>query len=117
MDCSECQHHYSQNGKCIENKNNCLYYLEEPRGKMLRTNFSFTILADAETPVIKPGAIINIEENGRTIGLKVIRINWINLDTMTCNIEAFYHKPFCCFESTHKENKNIQQGGKKYGDV
>ncbi|WP_270551950.1 MULTISPECIES: hypothetical protein [Dorea] len=91
MDCSECQHHYSQNGKCIENKNNCLYYLEEPRGKMLRTNFSFTILADAETPVIKPGAIINIEENGRTIGLKVIRINWINLDTMTCNIEAFYH--------------------------
>lgn len=25
MDCSECQHHYSQNGKCIENKNNCLY--------------------------------------------------------------------------------------------
>ena len=54
MDCSECQHHYSQNGKCIENKNNCLYYLEEPRGKMLRTNFSFTILADAETPVIKP---------------------------------------------------------------
>ena len=59
MDCSECQHHYSQNGKCIENKNNCLYYLEEPRGKMLRTNFSFTILADAETPVIKPGAMIN----------------------------------------------------------
>lgn len=58
MDCSECQHHYSQNGKCIENKNNCLYYLEEPRGKMLRTNFSFTILADAETPVIKPGAIM-----------------------------------------------------------
>lgn len=30
MDCSECQHHYSQNGKCIENKNNCLYeYLAE----------------------------------------------------------------------------------------
>lgn len=92
MDCSECQHHYSQNGKCIENKNNCLYYLEEPRGKMLRSNFSFTILADAETPVIKPGAIINIEENGRVIELKVIRINWINLDTMTCNIEAFYHE-------------------------
>ena len=36
--------------------------------------------------------IINIEENGRVIELKVIRINWINLDTMTCNIEAFYHE-------------------------
>ena len=32
-------------------------------------------------------------------------------------VDAFHHKPFCCFESTHKENKNIQQGGKKYGDV
>lgn len=32
-------------------------------------------------------------------------------------IDAFHHKPFCCSESTHKENKNIQQGGKKYGDV
>ena len=95
MDCSECQHHYSRNGKCIENKNsneaevsNCInngnvFGGEEAAG--------ITILADAETPVIKPGAIINIEENGRTIGLKVIRINWINLDTMTCNIEAFYH--------------------------
>lgn len=62
MDCSRCQHHYSQNGKCMENKNNCLFYLEEPRGKMLRSNFSFTILEDAETPVIKPGSIINIEE-------------------------------------------------------
>ena len=86
MDCSRCQHHYSQNGKCMENKNNCLFYLEEPRGKML------TILEDAETPVIKPGSIINIEENEKVIELKVIRINWINLDTMTCNIEAFYHE-------------------------
>lgn len=32
-------------------------------------------------------------------------------------VDAFHHKPFCCSESTHKENKNIQQGGKKYGDV
>lgn len=32
-------------------------------------------------------------------------------------IDAFHHKPFCCSESTHKENKNIPQGGKKYGDV
>ena len=76
----------------MENKNNCLFYLEEPRGKMLRSNFSFIILEDAETPVIKPGSIINIEENGKVIELKVIRINWINLNTMTCNIEAFYHE-------------------------
>lgn len=32
-------------------------------------------------------------------------------------VDAFHHKPFYCSESTHKENKNIQQGGKKYGDV
>ena len=76
----------------MENKNNCLFYLEEPRGKMLRSNFSFIILEDVETPVIKPGSIINIEENGKVIELKVIRINWINLNTMTCNIEAFYHE-------------------------
>lgn len=61
-----------------------------------------------------------IQENGKEFFLKKEkneRINWINLDTMTCNIDAFHHKPFCCSESTHKENKNIQQGGKKYGDV
>ena len=28
-------------------------------------------------------------------------------------IDAFHHKPFCCSESTHKENKNIQQGRKE----
>lgn len=31
--------------------------------------------------------------------------------------DVLSEKPFCCSESTHKENKNIQQGGKKYGDV
>lgn len=56
----------------MENKNNCLFYLEEPRGKMLRSNFSFTILEDAETPVIKPGSIINIEENEKVIELTII---------------------------------------------
>ncbi len=61
-------------------------------GKCSDPIFSFTILEDAETPVIKPGSIINIEENEKVIELKVIRINWINLDTMTCNIEAFYHE-------------------------
>ena len=29
-------------------------------------------------------------------------------------IDVFRHKPFCCSESTQKENKNIQQGGKRH---
>lgn len=32
-------------------------------------------------------------------------------------VDAFHHKPFCCSEPLINENKNIQQGGKKYGDV
>lgn len=36
-----------------------------------------------------------IQENGKEFFLKKEkneRINWINLDTMTCNIDAFYHE-------------------------
>ena len=76
MDCSRCQHHYSQNGKCMENKNNCLFYLEEPRGKMLRSNFSFTILEDAETPVIKPGSIIEAFYHEKEAPISVRRKNF-----------------------------------------
>lgn len=35
-----------------------------------------------------------MQENGKEFFLKKEkneRINWINLDTMTCNIDAFYH--------------------------
>ena len=32
-------------------------------------------------------------------------------------VDAFHHKPFFALNPLIKKNKNIQQGGKKYGDV
>lgn len=62
------------------------------------------------------------KQEGRKHNLKVFVIMiplLIVMETKVSQhaIDAFHHKPFCCSESTHKENKNIQQGGKKYGDV
>ena len=92
MDCLTCKRHYTQNGNCTEGKKNCLFYEEEPRGKMIRTNFSFKLENFAETPIIKSGAKMLFEEDNKTIEMIIISINWINLKTMMCNVNAKYYE-------------------------
>lgn len=98
MDCYTCKKHYSQGGKCMEEKNNCLFYEKEPRGKMIRTDFSFQLDHLAETPIIKYNSKVIFDDNGTDIEMVIIKINWINLKTMMCNVTAEYHeneKPRC----------------------
>lgn len=92
MDCDTCKKHYSQGGRCMENKKNCLYYEEEPRGKMIRTTLSFCLDSSAETPIIKYGSKVIFDDNGKSVEMTIIKINWINLETMICNIDAEYHE-------------------------
>lgn len=56
MACDTCKKSYSQGGRCMENKKNCLHYEEEPRGKMIRTTLSFRLDSSAETPIIRYGS-------------------------------------------------------------
>lgn len=91
-ECLTCKKHYSQGGKCWENKRNCLFYEVEPRGKMVRTNITFGIDVSAETPVLKYNSHIAFEEDGETIEMVCIKINWVNLKTRRCNIDAEYHE-------------------------
>ena len=92
LECLTCKKHISQGGKCYSNKMNCLLYENEPRGKMIRTNITFGIGENYETKLIKFGEPILLEENGKTIEMVCIKINWINLEKMTCNITAEYHE-------------------------
>ena len=90
--CLTCKKHISQSGRCYENKRNCLLYENEPRGKMVRTNITFEIGGDYETKLIKFGNPIILDENGKTIEMVCININWVNLEKMLCNITAEYHE-------------------------
>ena len=93
MECLTCKKHFSQGGRCFENVRNCLHYEEEPRGKMVRTELTFRIDADVETPVIKFGEKILVSDN------------WINLRDMLCNVSADYHEnEMPRFEKTKKFN-------------
>lgn len=92
MECLTCKKHFSQGGNCTRNKNNCLLYDEEIRGKKIRITFSFKITDYAETPIIKYGSKVMFDDNGKDVEMTIIRINWINLDTMICNVEAEYYE-------------------------
>lgn len=87
------QKHISQFGNCYEGKRNCLLYDEEPKGKMIRTNVSFIIDSRASTPFIKCGKkVLFIDDNGKEIEMIIIKINGINLEKMTCNVDVAYHE-------------------------
>lgn len=92
MECLTCKKHYSQGGYCYEKKKNCLFYEDEPRGKVLRTDFTFKMNCNAETPVIKYGSKLLITENCKDIVITVIKINWINMETFLCNVDANYYE-------------------------
>lgn len=92
MSCETCKKNYTQGGKCVENKKNCLFYEEEQRGKMIRTSFTFALDSRAETPIIKYNSKVIFEDDGKDIEMTIIKINWINLETMMCNVDAEYHQ-------------------------
>lgn len=92
MECLTCKKHLSQGGRCFKNVRNCLHYEEEPRGKMVRTELTFHMDADAETPMIRFGEKILFSDGSRGVEMTVIKINWINLQDMLCNITAEYHE-------------------------
>ena len=105
MECLTCKKHFSQGGRCFENVRNCLHYDEEPRGKMVRTELTFRIDADVETPVIKFGEKILVSDGSKAVEMTVIKINWIKLRDMLCNVSADYHEnEMPRFEKTKKFN-------------
>ena len=87
-ECIICKKHYTQGGKCCENKRNCLLYEKEPRGRMIRTN----IVENPSSPLIKYGEKILIDEDGKTVEMVCIKLNWLNLKTRECNISVDYHE-------------------------
>lgn len=91
-ECLTCKKHYSQGGDCWEHKRNCLYYEKEPRGKMMRTTFSFEMKSDAENTLIKQGEKLIIDDRYKEIEITIIKINWVDMENMVCNVTGKYHE-------------------------
>lgn len=103
LECLTCKKHWSHGGRCSENVSNCLHYEEEPRGKMVRTELTFHMDTEAETPVIKFGEKILVSDGSKAVEMSVIKINWVNLQDMLCNVTAEYHEnEMPRFEKTKK---------------
>ena len=91
--CLVCKKHYTQSGKCMERKRNCLLFEEEPRGKMVRTDLSFEIDIEPETPIIKYDSKVVFEDaNGKSIEMVIIKINSLDLEKRLCNVTVEYHE-------------------------
>lgn len=91
-ECLICKKHYTQSGKCMLNKSNCLLFEEEPRGKKVRTKLAFDIDPDAETHLIKPFSVIRLEEGGKTEEITVIKILYIDLEKWIIAIEGEFYQ-------------------------
>lgn len=76
----------------MDKKRNCLMYENEPKGKMVMTSLSFLMDSSAETQIIKYGSKVVFDDNGKDVEMTIIKINWINLETMICNVDAEYHE-------------------------
>lgn len=92
MKCLTCKKHYTQQGKCYEEKENCLFYEEEPRGKKIRTTFSFKMNHNAQNPVIKYGSKIIFQDGSGEFEATIIKINEVNMNTGYCNVDADYYE-------------------------
>jgi hypothetical protein len=91
-ECLICKKHYSQGGRCMANKSNCLLFEEESRGKVIRTSLKFEIIQNAEIPLIKPHNKIIFSDNGKKIECEIIKINWINMENYIVSVEVDYHE-------------------------
>lgn len=92
-ECLICKKHYSQGGNCRAEKRNCLLFVEEPRGKMIRTDLSFDIDVETETPIIKYSSkVVFNDGKNKTIEMIIIKINSLNLAKRKCNVTVEYHE-------------------------
>lgn len=97
-ECEICKKHYYQGGKCLGGRRNCLMFVEEPKGKVVRGTFCIDINPNAETCIVKPFSQLSITDHGKEIMITVLRINWINMEKGIFSIDADYHEnemPLC----------------------
>lgn len=59
---------------------------------MLQTTLSLNMKCLEETPIIKLGSRIIIEENGRVIEMTISKINWFDLNKMICNVDVEHYE-------------------------
>lgn len=91
-ECFVCKKHYTQGGRCSENRINCLLFDKELRGKKIRGTFRFVMDRDTETKVIKPLTIIQFIENGREFEAEVIKINHVDMEKWMMSIDVDYYE-------------------------
>lgn len=91
-ECLICKKHYTQGGTCYLTKQNCLMFDLEPKGKMIRTNFTFSIDVVPDTPVIQSYSKVIIDDKGKDVEMIIIKINRIDLNKRLCSVTAEYHE-------------------------
>ena len=58
----------------------------------MRTTFSFEMISDAENTLIKQGEKLIINDSGKEIEITIIKINWVDMENMVCNVTGMYHE-------------------------
>lgn len=91
-ECLICKKHYIQEGSCSLGVKNCLYFEEEPRGKMVRTKIKIFISEYATTPILKSGSIIELTDYGRVYKCRVVKILEVNMQDYSVVLEMDYHE-------------------------
>lgn len=105
MDCDTCVNAFSHGGICRERKNNCLFYKNDIRGKLISKTFTFEMGCGADTKIIKKGEKIALEDNDVPFEATVLKILQINLEKMLCTIQCEYYENERILSREQKKNR------------
>lgn len=112
-ECLICKKHFTQEGRCMDNRRNCLAFEEEPRGKKIQKKIEINIIQSAT--MVKYGERIELTNNGFDAFVEVIKIDYVDLDAYTLGLTvSMFEKdePFL-FQEDKSSRFKVIQGGKR----
>lgn len=91
-ECELCKKSYTQGGRCMDNKRNCLMFEEEPRGKMKRAKILLPFDFDGVYGTVKCFNEVTLIADGCEFQATVIKITEVNIDKAEIYMEIDYHE-------------------------
>jgi glutamate 5-kinase len=90
--CEYCLKSYTHGGNCYEHKQNCIFYEQDIRGKLVISNIAAPIQRNSETTLLKAGVQVKLHDtyDNHEINAEKTKIRYVDLDKMLIGMEIRY---------------------------
>lgn len=92
LECDYCKRYVMQGGTCYENKQNCLMFDREPRGRVKRTKVIVPFDFDGKYGTIKYHGKVTLVDGNQEFEVTVIKILEVDIDNAEIHMEVDYHE-------------------------